>query len=156
MIDRLIQINQRGPLAWHIGLNRARLNATLSPPDAPHHDESEASMDTMRKLLARFSALPIGTNIAAAMDFGPIVKGQWGIVTGHQRTFALPWCRARYMCTFLGGMRVTASHTQIITVLHGRSLLALEDPFWFVHSPGLADRPRQHEIEVRRYISRAH
>jgi hypothetical protein len=113
-------------------------------------------MDTMRKLLARFAALPIGTNIAAAVDFGPVVKGQWGIVTGHQRTSALPWSRARYVCTFLGGMRVTASRAQIIVIPHGRSLLALEDPFWFVHCPGLADRPLRHEVEVQRYISRTH
>ncbi len=113
-------------------------------------------MDTMRKLLARFSALPIGTNIAAAMDFGSVVKGQWGIVTGRQRTSALPLCPTTYVCTFLGDMRVTASRTQIIVIPHGRSLLALEDPFWFLHSPGLADRPLQHEVEVRRYISRTH
>ena len=113
-------------------------------------------MDKMRKLRARFAALPIGTNIAAAMDFGPIVKGQWGIVTGHQRTSALPWCRTGYLCTFLGGMHVTASRAQFIAVRHGRSLLALEDPFWFLRSPGLAERPLQHEVEVRRYIPRTH
>ena len=111
-------------------------------------------MDTMRKLLARLSALPIGTNIAAARDFGPLVKGQWGIVTGRQRTSALPLCPTRYLCTFLGGMRVTALRKQLIVIRHGRSLLALEDPLWFLHSPGLADRPLQHEVEVRRYIFR--
>ncbi len=111
-------------------------------------------MDTMRKLLARFATLPIGTNIAATVDFGPVVKGQWGIVTGHRAASLRSWRRTAYECTFLGGIRVTVSRAQIAAVRHGRSLLALEDPFWFLHSRELADRPSQHEIEVRRYISR--
>jgi hypothetical protein len=111
-------------------------------------------MDTMRKLLARFAALPIGTNIAAALDFGPVVQGQWGIVTHHQTGSLLPWRPATYRCTFLGGIRVVASRTQITAIRHGHSLLVLEDPFWFLHSHGLADRPLSHEVEVRRYISR--
>jgi hypothetical protein len=111
-------------------------------------------MDTMRKLLARFAALPIGTNIAAALDFGPVVQGQWGIVTHHQTGSLLPWRPATYGCTFLGGIRVMASRAQITEVRHGHNLSALEDPFWFLHSPGLADRPLRHEVEARRYISR--
>jgi len=111
-------------------------------------------MDTMQKLLARFAALPIGTNIVATVDFGPIVMGQWGIITGHQTASLRSWRCAAYECTFLGGMQVTASRAQIAVVRHGRSLLALEDPFWFLHSRGLADRPFQHEVEVRRYISK--
>jgi hypothetical protein len=113
-------------------------------------------MDTMRKLLARFAALPIGTNIAAALDFGPVVQGQWGIVTYHQTGSLLPSRTATYGCTFLGGIRVRASRAQITAVRHGHSLHALEDPFWFLHSPGLADRPLSHEVDVRRYISRTH
>jgi hypothetical protein len=111
-------------------------------------------MDTMRKLIARFAALPIGTNIAAAVDFGPVIKGQWGIVTGHRTVSLLLRRRATYGCTFLGGMRVTAARAQITVVQHGRSLRALEDPFWFLHSRGLADRALQLEVEVRRYIAR--
>ena len=113
-------------------------------------------MDTMRKLLARFAALPIGTNIAAALDFGPVVQGQWGIVTHRQTGSLLPWRPATYGCTFLGGIRVMASRAQITAVRHGHSLRALEDPFWFPHSPGLADWPLSHEVDVRRYISRTH
>jgi hypothetical protein len=108
----------------------------------------------MRKLRAQFAALPIGTTIAAAMDFGPIVEGQWGIVTGRQAVSVLPWRRAVYVCTFLGGLRVTAARAQIVALRHGRSLQSLDDPFWFLHSRGLADRPLQLDVEVRRYISR--
>jgi|HubBroStandDraft_2_1064218.scaffolds.fasta_scaffold369219_1 hypothetical protein len=113
-------------------------------------------MDRMRKLLAHFAALPIGANIAAALDFGPVVQGQWGIVTHRQTGSLLPWRPATYGCTFLGGIRVMASRAQITAVRHGHSLPALEDPFWFLHSPGLADRPRSDEVEVRRYISPTH
>jgi hypothetical protein len=110
----------------------------------------------MRKLLAHFAALPIGANIAAALDFGPVVQGQWGIVTHRQTGSLLPWRPATYGCTFLGGIRVMASRAHITAVRHGHSLPALEDPFWFLHSPGLADRPRSDEVEVRRYISPTH
>jgi hypothetical protein len=111
-------------------------------------------MDTMRKLLARFTALPIGATIAAAVDFGPVIKGQCGIVTHHHTASLLLGRPAAYGCTFLGGVRVMASRAQITAVGHGHSLPALEDPFWFLHSPGLTDRPLSHEVEVRRYISR--
>jgi hypothetical protein len=127
---------------------------TVSHPGAPHCNMSEASVNTMRKLLAHLATLPVGTTVAAAMDFGPIVKGQWGIVTGRHAVSALPWRRAVYLCTFLGGLRVTASRAQIVAVRHGRSLQSLDDPFWFLHGRRLADRPLQHEVEVRRYISR--
>lgn len=111
-------------------------------------------LDAMRKLMARFNTLPIGTEIAAATDFGPVIKEQWGIVTGHQTERGLLWRKTMYLCTFLGGISVTASRAQIIAVQHGHSLRALEDPFWFLHSRGLADRTLRHEAEVRRYISR--
>jgi hypothetical protein len=111
-------------------------------------------MDTRQKLLARFAALPIGTTIAAAVDFGPVVQGQLGIVTHHRTAFLLLGRPAAYGCTFLGGLRVMASRAQIIAVRHGHSLPALEDPFWFLHSPGLADRPLSHKVELRRDISR--
>jgi hypothetical protein len=111
-------------------------------------------MDRLRKLLARFAALPIGTTIAAAVDFGPVIQGQLGIVTHHHTAFLLLARPAAYGCTFLGGVRVMASRAQITAVGHGHGLPALEDPFWFLHSPGLADRPLNHKVEVRRYISR--
>ena len=111
-------------------------------------------MNTMRSLLTRLVALPVGTNIAAAADFGPVIKGQWGIIIGRQASSTLLWRQTTYVCTFLGGVRVIATRAQIAAVQHGRSLRALEDPFWFLHSRGLADQPFQHEVEVLRYISR--
>jgi len=111
-------------------------------------------MDMMRKLLARFAALPIGTTIAAAVDFGPVIEGQCGIVTHHHTAVLLLGRPAAYGCTFLGGVRVMASRAQITVVQHGHGLPALEDPVWFLHSPGLVDRPLSHDVEARRDVSR--
>jgi hypothetical protein len=135
-------------------VNAARPSSNLSQSGAPHRLVSEAGMDMMRKLLARFAALPIGTTIAAAVDFGPVIEGQSGIVTHHHTAFLLLGRPAAYGCIFLGGVRVMASRAQITAVQHGHSLPALEDPFWFLHSPGQADRPLSRDLEARRYISR--
>ena len=42
--------------------------------------------------------------VIAADYFGPIVRGQLGIVTGCRRGTWLPWQRTAYVCTFLGGV----------------------------------------------------
>jgi hypothetical protein len=51
----------------------------------------------------RFLAtLSPGATVIAADYFGPIVRGQLGIVTGCRRGTWLPWQRTAYVCTFLG------------------------------------------------------
>ncbi len=78
-----------------------------------------------------FAPLPVGTRIIAARDFGPIIKGQPGIVTGRVRG---RWLRAAYACTFLGTIRVTAQRRRITACEHGYHSQMLEDPLWFMHT----------------------
>lgn len=92
--------------------------------------------------------------IAAAVDFGPIIKGQWGIITGYAPS-RLAWWQGRYRCTFLGGMKVTASRAQIVPTDHGHSLHALEDPMWFLHRRGMAGWPVRYEPEVLHCLLKA-
>jgi hypothetical protein len=106
--------------------------------------------------MTRFAALPVGTTIAAAVDFGPVIKGQWGIVTGHRMGVGLKWWKPLYQCSFLGGIKVTASRSQLAAVQHGHSRRVLEDPFWFLNSRGLASCALRHEVEVRQCMTRTH
>jgi len=46
-----------------------------------------------------------GTTVITAADFGPIVRGQLGMVTGRIRGSWSTWQPNRYVCTFLGGTK---------------------------------------------------
>jgi len=83
----------------------------------------------------RFLAtLSPGATVIAADYFGPIVRGQLGIVTGCRRGTWLPWQRTAYVCTFLGGISVTATRWQILAHDHDYSRQMVEDPYWFLHT----------------------
>ncbi len=97
-----------------------------------------------------FASLPIGTRVIADRDFGPIIKGQLGIITDLVRSRRGLWRRAVHVCTFLGGIRVTARRTYIKEYDHGYSCELLEDPFWFLQTRQAAGIVGQHSVEVRR------
>lgn len=78
---------------------------------------------------------PIGTEIRATRDFGPVVGGQIGVVTGATRRTRFLWAR-RYLCTFLGGIHVVTSARAIAPVRHGIAREILEDPLWFRRAIG--------------------
>ena len=80
------------------------------------------------------TSLPVGTRVIAAKNFGPIIKGQLGIVTeltAGRRSF---WRRSTYACTFLGGIKVTASRRHIRKRDHACTFHMLEDPLWFLRT----------------------
>ena len=94
--------------------------------------------------------LPVGTRVIAAKNFGPIIKGQLGIVTEPavgRRSF---WRRSAYACTFLGGIRVTIPGTHIRKHDHGCGGQMLEDPLWFLHTRQTPGPVGHYAIEVRR------
>lgn len=88
--------------------------------------------------VSRSANLSVGAQIMAARDFGPIVAGQFGMITGKaaKRHF-LRW-RTQYscLCTFLGDIRVVALRTDIAHLDHGCSQKTTEDSLWFFHSHG--------------------
>ncbi len=84
--------------------------------------------------MSLFAILPPGTAVNARADFGPIMRGQPGIVGGHVPGTWLPWRRTVYICTFLGGVSMTATRRQIMRHQHGFSGKVLEDPLWFLHT----------------------
>jgi len=90
--------------------------------------------------VARQAILLPGAAVIAATDFGPVICGQLGIVTGRMPGRRLPWRRAAYACTFLGGISVAATRRQIIPHDHGHSRGMLEDPLWFLHTRGAVMR----------------
>jgi hypothetical protein len=80
------------------------------------------------------TSLPVGTRVIAANDFGPIIKGQLGIVTElavGRRGF---WRGTAYACTFLGGIKVTAWSRHIREYGHTCTFQMLQDPLWFLHT----------------------
>lgn len=83
--------------------------------------------------LSRFARLPIGTEIAAARDFGAIIEGQLGIITGHAKGARSLWWERQYVCTFLGDIRVVARTKDFARRTHGCSKDMLEDLRWFIH-----------------------
>lgn len=89
-----------------------------------------------------FAILPPGTSVNATVDFGPIMRGQPGIITGRIPGTWLPWRRAVYVCAFLGGISVTATRSQIMRHQHGFSREMLEDPLWFLHGRHMPFGPR--------------
>jgi hypothetical protein len=80
------------------------------------------------------TSLQVGTRVIAAKNFRPIIKGQLGIVTGlavGRRGF---WRCSDYVCTFLGGIKVTASRRHIRKHGHACTFQMLEDPLWFLRT----------------------
>ena len=75
--------------------------------------------------------LPVGTQVVAVEDFGPIVRGQVGIVTAVVRASRLFW-RRRYICRFLGDMWAVASPDYIARFDHGLTIDLLGDRLWFL------------------------
>lgn len=84
-----------------------------------------------------FARLPPGTAVAATDDFDPVIRGQCGIVTGCTPGGWLPWHRTVYACTFLGGINMTVTRSQIMRHEHGFSREKLADPLWFLHTRDL-------------------
>ena len=87
-------------------------------------------------------SLPAGTRVVATKNFGPIIKGQLGIVTELARASRGFRKRTVYACTFLGGIKVTASRRFIRKYSHACSCQVIEDPLWFLHTcqtPGKVD-----------------
>ncbi len=97
-----------------------------------------------------FAPLPIGTRIIAARDFGPIIKGQFGIVTCLERCRRGLWLSTKYVCTFLGNIRVTAESRHITECDHGYSSKMLENPLWFLDTRQTASTAGQLPADVRR------
>lgn len=89
-----------------------------------------------------FRVLPPGTTVIARFSFGPVTRGQRGIVTAAGWGSWMPWRRPRYACTFLGGCRARASRFQIKPHEHGVSRNVLEDPWWFLTAGDVYARPR--------------
>jgi len=95
--------------------------------------------------------LPPGATVSAAVDFGPVIRGQPGMVTGQTPGGWLPWRRATYFCTFLGCINVVATRRQIVPYDHGCSLRMLKDPLWFLHTrDAVASSNRGEPANLRR------
>ena len=92
--------------------------------------------------MGHMRSLPAGTRVIATKSFGPIIGGQLGMVTELARVSRGFWKRTVYACTFLGGIRVTASRRCIKKYSHACSSQVVEDPLWFLHTcqtPGKVD-----------------
>jgi len=74
-----------------------------------------------------------GAMVIAADNFGPIIRGQSGMIASCKPGSWLPWRRTKYVCTFLGGINAIATAGQIMVFDHGCSRAMLEDPLWFLH-----------------------
>jgi hypothetical protein len=96
------------------------------------------------------TSLAVGTRIIAARNFGPVIKGQLGIVTGLAKGRRGSWSSTIYACTFLGGARVIASGRHIRKHDHGCSWQVLENPLWFLSTRELPGLIGQYAIELRR------
>jgi hypothetical protein len=77
--------------------------------------------------------LRLGSQIVATRDFGPVVKGQLGIITHVVRTHRLFW-RHLYICTFLGDIFAVALSHEIERFSHGIQIEILKNPLWFTNS----------------------
>lgn len=101
--------------------------------------------------MSRSANLSIGAPIIAAKDFGPVVAGQLGMITGTTaKRHLAPWRTQHvYFCTFLGDVRVVALPEDIVRLDHGCGQETLEDPLWFIHSrdaSGSYDHPHAWDI----------
>jgi hypothetical protein len=90
-----------------------------------------------------FAILPPGTAVVATVDCDPIVRGQCGIVTDCTPGTWLPWRRTVYLCTFLGGVSIIVTRSQIMRHEHGLNREMLEDPLWFLHARDLPTATRR-------------
>jgi hypothetical protein len=90
-----------------------------------------------------FTMLPPGTAVVATGDFDPIIRGQCGIVTDCTPGSWRPLRRTHYACTFLGGISVTVTRSQIMRHEHGFSREMLADPLWFFHTRDLPTATRK-------------
>jgi hypothetical protein len=111
----------------------------------------------------RFLAtLSPGATVIAADYFGPIVRGQLGIVTGCRRGTWLPWQRTAYVCTFLGG--VMALPQPIIAKRELLAAMVLDGQVvdvdvvmqgideWLAAEPQNAWHKRQHTWEIEPWL----
>ena len=83
--------------------------------------------------MLRSTRLSVGSKVVAMRDFGPVVKGQLGIVTHVVRAHRLFW-RRLYICTFLGDVSAVAQPDEIERFDHGIKMDMLKDPLWFKSS----------------------
>lgn len=100
--------------------------------------------------MASLATWTLGTTVVAADNFGPVIRGQLGMVTHCRQGTWLPWRRTTYDCTFLGGIHVTATRRQIIARHHGCNRQMLEDPWWFVHMRNVAEESQSFGADLRR------
>lgn len=84
-----------------------------------------------------FARMSPGTKVIAVADFGPIIRGQLGVVDSLSPWAWVPWERGVYVCTFLGGIKATAKTSKIVPYGHGADREMLEDPLWFLHLDGV-------------------
>jgi hypothetical protein len=74
--------------------------------------------------------LPIGTKVIAIKNFGPVLEGAPGIITGTADIPFLFWSRPVYLCTFAGNLKVAARPTEVDNFDHNRTLEDLAKE-WF-------------------------
>ncbi len=96
-------------------------------------------------------SLPAGTRVIATKNFGPIIRGQLGIVTELARVSRGFWKRTVYACTFLGGIKVTASRRFIRKYSHACSCQVIEDPLWFLHTCQTLGKVDPYAFEATRF-----
>lgn len=96
-----------------------------------------------------FAALPPGTTVIAAVDVGPVIRGQLGMIIAHHKGRGL-WRRRSYVCVFLGGIVLAVESRYVRQHDHGCSRAMLEDPLWFLHIRS-APQPRgRFNVELHR------
>ena len=80
--------------------------------------------------MLRSVCFPVRAQVVATRDFGPVVKGQVGVITRVVRAPRLFW-RRLYICTFLGDISAVALSSEIRRFSHGVAIDVLKDPLWF-------------------------
>ena len=83
--------------------------------------------------MLRSTRLRLGSQVVSTRDFGPVVKGQLGIVTRVVRAHR-PFWRRLYLCTFLGDISAVALSHEIGRLSHGIKIEVLKDPLRFASS----------------------
>lgn len=80
------------------------------------------------ELSSRLSAslLPVGAEVIAVRNFGPIQEGAPGIITGTADYPFLFWSRPMYLCTFHGNLKIAAKPKEVEAFKHGYTLATLE------------------------------
>ena len=96
------------------------------------------------------SALPPGTMVIVTADFGPIIRGQLGMVADRPHIGRLSWRGREYVCVFLGGITVTVSGWQITRYEHGCSPELLANPLWFLQTRRAQQPNNGFSAELRR------